>query len=159
MGVVLLTQDIRESQVRVPKKLWKMGMGGRRDRDGVRCRNMNRRKPGISREVLRDRDGESCAQERWQLSGEKLGSLGWGSLPGNLSLFSPTTMSWGQALFQHRNQNVLGLLTLPQLGLFSGLSSCSCSLPPFGSVHPLLRMPIGDLCSPPFSDFLRLYFP
>lgn len=38
-------------------------MGERQDGDGVRCRNMNRPKPGISREVVRQRWRELCSGE------------------------------------------------------------------------------------------------
>lgn len=57
------------------------------------------------REVV-DNDGESCAQERLQLSGEELGPLG-AALPGNLGPLGSITISGGKALSQPRNQNVV----------------------------------------------------
>lgn len=62
-GRVSDIQDIREPQIRVPKKLWEMGMGERLDGDRVRCRSTNRQKPGISREVVRQRWRKLCSGE------------------------------------------------------------------------------------------------
>lgn len=156
--VVLLTQDIRESQVRVPKKLWEMGMGGRQDGDGVRCRNMNRRKPGISREVLRQRWRELCSGEMaafWRKAWFSwVGLSAW-----KLEPLQPYNYVMGPGPLSTQESKCSWAPDAPTAWPVQGLSSCSCSLPPFSSVHPLLRMPIGDLCSPPFSDFLRLYFP
>lgn len=133
-------------------------MGERRDGDGVRCRNMNRRKPGISREVVRQRWRELCSEEMaafWRKAWFPwVGLSAW-----KLEPLQPYNYVMGPGPLSTQESKCLGLLMLPQLGLFSGLSSCSCLLPPFCSAHPLLGIPCGDLCSPPFSDFLRLYFP